>query len=255
MFRIILYLNHTVFPLQLLAIVAGSPASISCAAMPRHHSFLRGHIKKHPKVCAKHSSETAQAAGGPSLMQSSALLASSGLIPQSCSSQSSLSLTRCKVTRGAQLAPSCCVVRYASQSRGNDASAAEKEAQPGRDAIDTIRSLDSILGSTDDTDVKQNDEMPAASSLSAYSNNQGSVSLSSRPYSESAAAQDFRDELTPSRCVSAHSLVLFSASQLSMPARIRYISAKMVLSTMESRGRVPRAGGPLQLMGRKALVR
>ncbi|CAK0750465.1 hypothetical protein CVIRNUC_001993 [Coccomyxa viridis] len=41
--------------------------------------------------------------------------------------------------------------------------------------------------------------MPAASSLSAYSNNQGSVSLSSRPYSESAAAQDFRDELTPSR--------------------------------------------------------
>ena len=211
--------------------------------MPRHHSFLRGHIKKHPKVCAKHSSGVAQAAGGPSLMQSSALLARSGLVSQSCSSQTSLSLTVCKVTRRAQLAPSCCVVRHASQSRSADASGAQQEAQPGRDAIDTIRSLDSILGSTDDTDVKQNDERPAANSVSAYSNDQGVVSLSSRQYSESAAAQDFRDELTPSRCVSAHSLVLFSA--LSTLARTRCISAKLVLRTMESRGRPPHAGGTL----------
>ena len=193
----------------------------SCATSPQLPE--RTH-KEHLKVCAKHSSEAAQAAGGSSLMQSSALLASSVLILPSCSSQTSLSLTGCKVTRRAQLAPSCCVVKHASQARGTDASGAKQEGQPGKDAIDTIRALDSILGSTDDTDVKQNDGEPATRSMSAYSSDAGAVSVSSRPYSGIAAAQDFRDELTPSRCVSAHSLVLYSGSHLSIPARLGGVS-------------------------------
>ena len=132
-------------------------------------------------------------------MQSAALLASSGPTPPSCSVQSPPSLTEWKVTRRAQLSPSCCAFKRTSQARNTVKSNAQQEAQSGRDAVDTIRALDSILGSTDDTDVKRDDERPAANSVPGYRNDPGAASTSSRPYSGNVAAQDFRNELTRSR--------------------------------------------------------
>ena len=87
--------------------------------------------------------------------------------------------------------------------------------------------------------------------MSAYSNDAGAVSVSSRPYSGSAAAQDFRDELTPSRCVSAHSLVLSSGKHLSIPARTRCASGKSGVDCSEKQRPAATCRGAASAVGKQ----
>lgn len=93
-------------------------------------------------------------------------------------------------------------VSQASQSPNGRSSSSHDNKQAGRDATDTIRSLDSILGSTDDTEVEQSRAekytSASASSVPAFSGSSAAVGLpSTRPQEE--ASRDFQGAPRSSR--------------------------------------------------------
>ena len=93
-------------------------------------------------------------------------------------------------------------VSQANQSASGSSSPSQDKKQAGRDTSDTIRSLDSILGSTDDTEIQQErtNEFTSASSSSvpAFSGSSAAVGLSpSRPQERSS--RDFQGASSSSR--------------------------------------------------------
>jgi len=102
-------------------------------------------------------------------MQSLAGTSSSSLGWQDSSRQGALRVSIRIYARRRQAPTSCYTVKQASQSSSGSASSSQNKAQARRDASDTLRSLESILGSTDDTDVKQDGPSQSASSSSSSS--------------------------------------------------------------------------------------
>ena len=101
-----------------------------------------------------------------------------------------------------QVPVSAYTVSQASQSPNSRSSSSQDRKEAGRDASDTIRSLDSILGSTDDTEVEQSRAegyaSASSSSVPAFSGSSAAVGLpSSRPQEE--ASRDFQGASPSSR--------------------------------------------------------
>ena len=135
-------------------------------------------------------------------MQSLARPGSSSLSWAGCSRQCAPTSRQRTCARRVQPPVTAYAVSQASQSSSGGSSSSQDKKQVGRDASDTIRSLDSILGSTDDTEDKLDRSnlltSTSASSVPAFSGSSAAVGLqSSRP--QGSVSRDFRGASTPSR--------------------------------------------------------
>ncbi len=134
-------------------------------------------------------------------------------------------------------------VSQANQSASGSSSPSQDKKQAERDTSDTIRSLDSILGSTDDTEIQQErtNEFTSASSSSvpAFSGSSAAVGLSpSRPQERNS--RDFQGASSSSR-----SVVLCDSLQR---CRLRSITAEhYCFSELVKAGHDYVGGGPQQM--------
>lgn len=109
------------------------------------------------------------------LMQSLSLLGPSGLCLRGSTRQHAPKYCRRSALHRTQV--SCRAVTQASQARDSSSSTPQSAAQAERDASDTIRALDSILGSTDEAESKQDgpSRIDTSASISAFSAASGTL--------------------------------------------------------------------------------
>ena len=135
-------------------------------------------------------------------MQSLARPGSSSLSWAGCSRQCAPNCRQRTSARRVQAPVTAYAVSQASQSSSGGSSSSQDNERAGRDASDTIRSLDSILGSTDDTEdsVDRAQQLPStsASSVQAFSGSSAAVSLQPSR-SQGNVSRDFQGATTPSR--------------------------------------------------------